>query len=62
MNNKIEELALLSERIYNLSSVLKEYCKANNNDLDEILNLYSLVEYLHDNIDKLNDLFIDMEY
>ncbi len=54
MEKNLEELKLLSEKIYNLSSILKEYCKTNPNKIEEIANLYSLVEYLHNNIDILN--------
>jgi len=61
MDQKTEELKQLSEKIYNLSVVLKDYCKTNSNDIEEIFNLYSLVEYLHNNIDKLNNIFINME-
>lgn len=60
MDEKILELSKLSEKIYNLSSILKEYCKNNPEDIEEIAQLYSLVEYLHANIDKLNFNFINM--
>ena len=61
MDKKLEELTMLSDKIYNLSSVLKDYCKANSNAIEEIANLYSVVEHLHDNIDMLNSIFINMD-
>ena len=60
MERKLEELKLLAEKIYNLSSILKEYCKNNSNYIEEVSNLYSLVEYLHENIDILNSIFINI--
>ena len=60
MDKNLEKLKLLTEKIYNLSSVLKEYCKTNSNDIEEVENLYSLVEYLHNNIDILNITFINI--
>lgn len=61
MEKKLEELTLLANKIYNLSSILKEYCENNSNNIQEIANLYSLAEYMHDSIDKLNWIFINME-
>lgn len=61
MEQKLEEIASLSEKIYNLSAILKEYCKTNPNDIEEIYNLYSLVEYLHSNIDTLYSIFINID-
>lgn len=61
MEQKLGEIVPLAEKIYNLSSILKEYCKINSNCIEEIYNLYSLVEYLHNDIDTLNNIFINME-
>lgn len=61
MKKKLEELTKLADKIYNLSSILKDYCKTNSNDIEEVANLYSLAEYLHRNIDMLNSIFINME-
>lgn len=60
MEQKLKELKLLAEKIYNLSSILKEYCKTNSTGIEEVANLYTLVEYLHDNIDSLNSIFINI--
>lgn len=60
MEQNLEELKMLSERIYHLSSILKEYCKTNPDDIFEIEILYSLVEYLHKNIDNMNSIFINI--
>jgi len=62
MEKELKELTFFAEKIYNLSSILKEYCKTNSNDIEEIANLYSLVEYLHNNIDILNNVFINMHF
>lgn len=61
MDKNLEELKALAEKIYNLSSILNDYCKTNSNYIEEVANLYSLVEYLHKNIDKLNSIFIYMD-
>jgi hypothetical protein len=61
MDKKLEELKSLAEKIYNLSSILKNYCKTNFNDIEEVANLYPLVEYLYSNIDTLNSIFINMD-
>ena len=61
MDKNLEKLKLLTEKIYNLSSVLKEYCKTNSNNIEEVANLYSLIEYLHSNIDTLNSIFINVD-
>lgn len=61
MKKELEEIKLLADKIYNLSSVLKDYCKTNSNDIEEIANLFSLVEYLHNNIDILNNTFINID-
>ena len=60
MDKKLEEMAQLTEKIYNLSFVLKEYCKVNPDDIEEIRILYSLVESMYNNIDILNCFFINM--
>jgi hypothetical protein len=62
MEEKLKEMGELSEKIYNLSSVLKEYCKTNSKGIEEIANIYSLVEYMHNNIDILNNTFINMDF
>lgn len=59
MEKQSEELRLLAEKTYNLSTILKDYCKTNSNNIEEVANLYSLVEYLHDNVDKMNSIFIN---
>ena len=62
MDKKIDELRRLAEKIYNLSSVLKEYCENNTNSIEEIANISPLVEYLHSNIDTLNSIFINSNF
>ncbi len=61
MEKKLKELTLLSEKIYNISSILKEYCKIHSNDIEETSKIYSLVEYLHKDIDIINRIFINMD-
>ena len=61
MDKKLEELKLLAEKIYNLSSVLRNYCKTNSNNIEEIENLCPLIEYIHNNINTLNSIFINMD-
>lgn len=62
MDKKIDELRRLAEKIYNLSSILKGYCKNNTNNTEEIANISPLVEYLHSNIDTLNSIFINSNF
>ena len=62
MEKKLEEPALLADKIYNLSCILKEYCKINPNMIEDIANLYPLVEYIHHNIDILNSIFININF
>lgn len=59
MEQDLEKITALAAKIYNLSSVLKEYCKTNSNGIEEIDTLYTLVEYLHSNADILNSIFIN---
>lgn len=61
MEQKLEELKMLADKSYNLSCILKNYCKNNSNDIEEVANLYPLVTYLHSNIDMINGIFIDIE-
>lgn len=61
MDEKFLELSKLADKIYNLSSVLKEYSKNHYEDINEVANIYCLVEYLHANIDTLNSIFINMD-
>lgn len=47
MDKNLEEIKKLTEKIYNLSSILENYCKTNSNYIQEVANLYPLTEYLH---------------
>ena len=58
MVNKIEELA---EKIYNLSSILKQYCRTNVENLEEVTKISTLVDYLHNDADKLNSILINTQ-
>lgn len=61
MDEKLKELKLLAGKSYNLCSVLKEYCKPDCYDTEKDSNVYTMVEYLYDNIDTLNSIFINMD-
>lgn len=61
MEEKLKKLSILADKIYSLSFVLKNYCKTNSSNIEEIGNIYFLVEYLHDNIDILNNILINID-
>lgn len=61
MIENLEKLKLLSEKAYSLCSILKDYCKLHADTTEEFANAFPLIEYLHDNIDILNNNFINID-
>ena len=57
---KLKYAQRLADRIYNISSVLKDYSQKHKY-IEEIRHQSPIIEYLHDNTDKLNCLFINRE-
>ncbi len=51
----------LAEKIYNLSSILKQHCKTNEENLEEVAIISTLAECIHKNADRLNVQFINAE-
>lgn len=60
MKQQTEELKILAEKSYSLCCILKDYCKIHYNGIEEMSNMYTLIEYLDENIDTLNSIFINM--
>lgn len=60
MESRLKQAEGLSNKIYNLSSILKQYCKINQ-DIEEVSHIYTLVEYLHKDIDNLYSIFINFD-
>lgn len=60
MEENFEELKILADKSYHLCCILKEYCKIHYYDIEEMSHMYTLIEYLLDNIDTLNSIFINI--
>lgn len=60
MEENFEELKILADKSYHLCCILKDFCKIHYYDIEEMSNMYTLIEYLLDNIDNLNSIFINM--
>lgn len=58
---KLQKMSELSLKAYNITSILKVYCE-NSLDIIEIANISSVINYLYDDIDKLNSILIDTVY
>jgi hypothetical protein len=55
---EIEKIKKSASNAYNLCCVLKNYSNAHQK-IEEISHIYTLVEHIHDNIDIINNYFIN---
>jgi hypothetical protein len=60
MNTFLKQAEELLDKIYNLSSILKQYCRINK-DIEEISHICTLVEYLCNEIDNLYCIFLNFD-
>lgn len=58
MNKKLKKVIKLSDEIFNLSTILKGYCEAYHQELEEMLYIASFSEYIYKKIDLLNSTLI----
>lgn len=58
MEKRFKDLELLTKKIHNLSSSIKEYYETNPKEMKVILLLYSLAEYIYNQIAVLDHIFI----
>ncbi len=61
MKSKIETPDQLAEKIYNLTSILKQHCCANTEKLEEVAQISTMVDYLYDCADRLNVIFLNSD-
>ncbi len=54
----MEKAAKLAEKIYNISSILQQYCRINDEDF-EVAKISTLVDCIYQNADYLNAAFIN---
>lgn len=55
----MDEIKKLTDKIYDLSFFLNEYCKMNPNSIDEVGRISTVTLYLFNNIDRLKYLLED---
>jgi|GEM_PF-6735872 len=60
MEPELEQMEKLAEKVYNLSSILKRHCRANEECLEEVSQISTLADYLHNDADKLYSNFINL--
>ena len=61
MKNDYEKLKNLSADIYNIASLLTEFCSREEYN-EKIANILPVLKYLHNKADKLNCMFINTQF